>query len=508
MIPQTNGQSAEEPLPSNRNIPIIVDYGEGLGKALMEACLEVLQAAGAEIAIQRFDSSAVGDLPAATYAGWNHLHSPAVIYRAPSFAQSDETVGPVDPGLKYSLNLFANIVPCTAYAPTATPGRTATDVVIICPIANSDCDDGKSYQLNEEQKDGFQSLHPDDERSLRYSLAFCRANGRKKIAYLEGGRPSIRRNAHWSNALANIPADYPEIEPRQVAIDEGIVTLVETPNAFDVAVVPSAHGDLLFKVATRIAGCRALTPSVLLGERGAIFQAFEGGCPLRDKTDYANPSGVLLAGVMMLSHIGQTAVAERVYGAWLRTIQDGVHTHDLFYEDRSRQPAGTKAFAKAVIDRLKQPAALPLSEKAPSVLATLNPPLSDFDNSAQREIAGIDVFVKWSGNDPKMLAQTMGSAANSSFRLAAIANQGIEAWPNRWSCIFFSAVWQCRYLAHENKQFNEAMIVELLRNLVAAGVHAVKTENLYADDAPRGTLAIGALGISRAQGLLSIYAGH
>ena len=78
------------------------------------------------------------------------------------------------------------------------------------------------------------------------------------------------------------------------------------------------------------------------------------GQPRRAGQDVANPSGLLLGAVQMLVHIGQKDIAEKVHNAWLKTLEDGVHTYDIYDEQVSKQKVGTRAFADAVIERLGQ----------------------------------------------------------------------------------------------------------------------------------------------------------
>src|SRR5206468_12394527 len=96
-----------------------------------------------------------------------------------------------------------------------------------------------------------------------------------------------------------------------------------------------------------------------IGENIAMFEAIHGSAPRRAGQNLANPTGLLLGAIMMLVHIGQTSTAERVHNAWMRTIEDGVHTYDIFDEGVSKQTVGTKEISKAVVDRLgKKPGTL------------------------------------------------------------------------------------------------------------------------------------------------------
>src|SRR5437879_6607764 len=110
--------------------------------------------------------------------------------------------------------------------------------------------------------------------------------------------------------------------------------------------------DVRSYVATHISGSVGFSGSANIGENIAMFEAIHGSAPRRAGQNLANPSGLLMGAIMMLVHIGQTNTAERVHNAWLRTIEDGVHTYDIYDEQTSKQKVGTKEFAKAVVERL------------------------------------------------------------------------------------------------------------------------------------------------------------
>src|SRR5208337_2755921 len=137
-------------------------------------------------------------------------------------------------------------------------------------------------------------------------------------------------------------------------VDIGAAKLADTPNEFDVVVLPNLYGDILSDVAAQIAGSVGLAGSANVGEQCAMFEAIHGSAPRRAGQNLANPSGLLLGAVLRLVHIDQPEVAERVHNAWLRTIEDGIHTYDIFTEGVSTQKVGTKEFAQAVIARVGQ----------------------------------------------------------------------------------------------------------------------------------------------------------
>ena len=151
-----------------------------------------------------------------------------------------------------------------------------------------------------------------------------------------------------------VAAEYTDIENEHWIVDIGAAKLADTPEAFDVLVMPNLYGDVLSDVAAQIAGSVGLAGSANIGEHVSMFEAIHGSAPRRAGQNLANPSGLLLGAVMMLVHVGLTEHAERVHNAWLRTIEDGIHTYDIYDEKVSKQKVGTKEFAEAVVERLGQ----------------------------------------------------------------------------------------------------------------------------------------------------------
>jgi isocitrate dehydrogenase len=143
-----------------------------------------------------------------------------------------------------------------------------------------------------------------------------------------------------------IGVEYPEIEKEHWIVDIGAAKMADTPEAFDVIVMPNLYGDILSDVAAQIAGSVGLAGSANIGEHGAMFEAIHGSAPRRAGQNLANPSGPA-AGLGDDAGAHRSAdVAERVHNAWLRTMEDGVHTYDIFREGISKQKVGTKEFAR------------------------------------------------------------------------------------------------------------------------------------------------------------------
>lgn len=181
---------------------------------------------------------------------------------------------------------------------------------------------------------------------------------------------------------------------------------------------------------------------------------------------------------MMLNHIGQTGVAEKIHNAWLRTIEDGIHTYDIFTEGVSKQAVGTKEFAEAIIENLgKQPSRLQAVSYSNNTVLHL--PKYKRKPGAKKELAGVDVFVQWNGSEPNELAFLLKQIETQDAVLKMITNRGIKVWPGGFKETFCTDHWRCRFMTEDGNKFSKENIIQLLQNAELHNIDTIKTENLY-----------------------------
>jgi isocitrate dehydrogenase len=254
--------------------------------------------------------------------------------------------------------------------------------------------------------------------------------------------------------------------------------------------MPNLYGDILSDVAAQIAGSVGLAGSANIGESCAMFEAIHGSAPRRAGKNLANPSGLLLGAVLMLVHIDQAEVAAKVHNAWLRTIEDGVHTYDVFTEGVSAEKVGTKEFASAVIARLGQ---------KPNILKPVTyahrPPAAVVKAQAERpavamELKGIDVFVYWPSRNANALADAVGKLAGDGIKLQMIDNRGVKVWPAGRAETFCTDSFRCRFMA--DGATDMAKLLAVAGRINGAGIDIAVTETLRNFDGQAGfTLAQG-----------------
>lgn len=322
---------------------------------------------------------------------------------------------------------------------------------------------------------------PGCEKIIRYAFEYAKVYGRKKVTCFTKDNIMKQTDGLFHQVFDEIALEYPEIENEHWIIDIGAAKMADTPEVFDVIVTLNLYGDVLSDVAAQIAGSVGLAGSANIGEECAMFEAIHGSAPRRAGQNMANPSGLLEGAVMMLNHIGQTEVAERVQNAWLKTIEDGIHTYDIYKEGISKQKVGTREFAQAVIANLgKKPSLLKEVSYAKDVV--LNLPKYIKKPSATKELVGVDLFVHWNGTDPNELAQKLQSLNSENKHLTMITNRGIKVWPDGFKETYCTDHWRCRFKPTNGKLLDKSEINTLLSNALTAEIDVIKTENLYEFD--------------------------
>jgi isocitrate dehydrogenase len=250
--------------------------------------------------------------------------------------------------------------------------------------------------------------------------------------------------------------------------------------------MPNLYGDILSDVAAQIAGSVGLAGSANIGVKYAMFEAIHGSAPRRAGQNLANPSGLLLGAVMMLVHIGQEDIAERVHNAWLRAIEDGVHTYDIYTEGVSKKKVGTKEFAQAVVSRVGQkPQKLRevVYKKGPSQMGQN---VAAGSGSA-KETVGVDVFIDWTAGTAAELGPVIENITGPDLKLVMIDSRGTKVYPDGFPDTTTSDMWRCRFMAKaDNAAVSHDQIIGLLQRFNGAKIDFIKTENLCTFDGKAG----------------------
>jgi len=474
-------------------VPITVAHGDGIGPEIMQATLHILKEAGARIEIETIEIGEkvylAGNSAGIEPSAWESLRRTKVFLKAPITTPQRGGFKSLNVTVRKTLGLYANVRPCVSYHPFVKTKHPNMDVVIV----RENEEDLYACIEHRQTEQVMQCLklisRPGSEKIVRYAFEYARRNNRKKVTCFTKDNIMKMTDGLFHKVFDEIAAEYADLENEHWIVDIGAAKLADTPTAFDVIVMPNLYGDVLSDVAAQIAGSVGLAGSANIGENVSMFEAIHGSAPRRAGQNLANPSGLLLGAVLMLVHIGQADVAERVHNAWLRTIEDGVHTYDIYSEGVSSQKVGTKEFSDAVVERLGQ---TPQTLKAVSYNKESGEPFSSARAATERprakkDLVGVDVFLDWSEGSANQLGETLAPLAGDRLKLNMISNRGVKVWPGGNSETFCSDHWRCRFTSPtEGEMVSHAQIIELLQRIADAGLDFIKTENLCNFDGERG----------------------
>src|SRR5687767_269702 len=402
---------------SNR-IPITVAHGDGIGPEIMVATLHILQAGGAAVDIETIDIGErvylAGNSAGIEPSAWESLRRTKVFLKAPITTPQGGGYKSLNVTVRKVLGLYANVRPCVSYHPFVDTKHPVMDVVIVRENEEDLYAGIEHRQTNQVVQCLKLISRPGSEKIVRYAFEYARRNNRKKVTCFTKDNIMKLTDGLFHKVFDEIAKEYPQIENEHWIVDIGAAKLADTPEAFDVIVMPNLYGDVLSDVAAQIAGSVGLAGSANIGEHVSMFEAIHGSAPRRAGQNLANPSGLLLGAIMMLVHVGLTEHAERVHNAWLRTIEDGIHTYDIYDDKVSKQKVGTKEFAEAVVARLGQtpqilkPRKYSKGEESMSRATSANMP------APQKDLVGVDVFLDW----------TKGSANDLGEGLSRLSGDG------------------------------------------------------------------------------------
>jgi len=466
--------------------PITVAYGDGIGPEIMQATLDILEAAGAQLDIETIEIGEKvylsGNTAGIAPSAWESLRRTKVFLKAPITTPQGGGFKSLNVTTRKMLGLYANVRPCVSYSPYVDTKHPNMDVVIVREN-EEDLYAGIEHQQTPEVVQCLKLIsRPGTEKIVRYAFEYARRYGRKKVTCFTKDNIMKQTDGLFHKVFDELAAEYPDIVNEHWIVDIGAAKLADTPEAFDVIVMPNLYGDILSDVAAQIAGSVGLAGSCNIGEEVAMFEAIHGSAPRRAGQNLANPSGLLLGAVMMLVHIGQGPMAEKVHNAWLKTLEDGVHTYDIFEEGVSTEKVGTREFAQAVIARLGQmPEKLKPVSYATATDAGFTVKLKP-TQPVRMETVGVDIFLYHPDRDPNKLGESLKGFRVGNMDLTMITNRGVKVWPGGFAETFCTDHWRCRFKSEEFKPSSYAEIIRLQQELTGAGFNIIKTENLCTFD--------------------------
>ncbi len=468
-------------------VAITVAYGDGIGPEIMAATIDILKEAGANLDIEEIVIGEQiynkGISTGIEEKSWESLKRTKVFLKAPLTTPQGGGVKSLNVTTRKMLGLYANVRPCVAYHPWVKTKHPGMNVVIIREN-EEDLYAGIEHQQTPQVAQTLKLIsRPGCEKIIRYAFEYARTYKRKKVTCFTKDNIMKITDGLFHKIFDEIAPQYPDIENEHWIVDIGCAKLADTPENFDVVVLPNLYGDILSDMSAQIAGSVGLAGAANIGTEYAMFEAIHGSAPRRAGQNMANPSGLLLSAVMMLVHIQQAEMASRVHNAWLCALEDGVHTYDIYKEGISKQKVGTKEFAQAVMQRIgKEPQQL-----KPAKYNDYPRQSSEFTLSRQKEckkeVVGVDIFLYDNKRTAEEIGQILTKACTSKLTLKIISNMGSKMWPDvNFLTQSKSDQWRCRFYGRDVRHSD---IIEVLSNVEKSGLDFIKTEQLMEFDNQR-----------------------
>ena len=483
---------------TDKKVKIAVAKGDGIGPEIMDATLKILEAAGASIQPEYIEIGEnvylSGNTSGIQEEAWNIIDEAKVILKAPITTPQGKGYKSLNVTLRKSLALFSNVRPVNALHPYVQTNFPKMDVVIIREN-EEDLYAGIEHQQTQEVVQCLKLItRPGSEKIVRYAFEYAQAYGRKKVTCMVKDNIMKLTDGLFHQVFKEISAEYPDIISESQIIDIGSARLAANPENYDVIVTSNLYGDVISDIAAEIAGSVGMAGSANVGLNVAMFEAIHGSAPDISGKNIANPSGLLNGAVMMLSHIGQTEVADKIKNAWLTTIEEGYHTADIFQEGQSVKKVSTSEFAEEVIARLGQKPKQLKESKLASGAGTINIPSYE-RKVVDKKLVGVDVFIDWSGSNPDEIGNNLHAVNSAKMKLKMITNRGVKVFPNGLKETYCTDHWRCRFVSSEaiiqtGKPHYPTVeydhVLTLLTDLSNAGFDVIKTENLYEFGGKRG----------------------
>lgn len=484
-----------------KTLPIVVAKGDGIGPEIMDATLKILEAANVKIEAEFIEvgekAYLEGNPTGISQESWDAIQKHKVILKAPITTPQGKGFKSLNVTIRKTLGLFANIRPAVSYHPFVRTAHTKMDVIVVREN-EEDLYAGIEHQQTDEVTQCLKLIsRPGSEKIIRYAFEYARKFNRKKVTCLVKDNIMKITDGLFHQIFKTVAKEYPEIEADSQIIDIASARIANRPETYDVIVTSNLYGDIVSDITAEISGSVGLAGSSNIGKEYAMFEAIHGSAPDIAGQGIANPSGLLHGAIQMLQYFGEAEKAAYIHNAWLRTIEDGMHTGEIYNPEISKKKCNTMEFADAVIERLGQEPqkfekiTFNESEDSRITVKETKYPASD------KKLVGVDLFFDFKGGNANEFGDAVKKASDGLLQMMIITNRGVKVYPDGLESTFCSDHWRVRFLAKnaQNDDYptiSHAEIIELLTQLNKEKFDVIKTENLYTFD--------GKIGFSLGQG--------
>lgn len=416
--------------------PITIAYGDGIGPEIMDSAIEILTKAGAKLSFNTIEVGKniyqkgfnSGLMPSA----WDELNNSKILLKAPITTPQGGGYKSLNVTLRKKLGLYANVRPVSSFHPFIKTNFPKLDVVVIREN-EEDLYAGIEHQQTSQTIQCLKLITKKGcEKIIRYAFEYAVNNNRQKVSCFSKDNIMKLTDGLFHKTFDEIAKEYPQIQTDHYIIDIACARLATKPEIFDVIVTMNLYGDIISDIVAEISGSVGLAGSANIGNEFAMFEAIHGSAPDIAGKDLANPTGLIQASIMMLNHLNQNQCANLIQNALYRTIEDGIHTADIFNHEISKKLVGTKEFTKAVINNFNnKPTKFKIANYSPDKPSSsnhLNHNQLSSTTTVLKKLIGFDLFIDWS-QDFSQLLNSLKKLESEIFEIKMISAMGLLLWP-------------------------------------------------------------------------------
>src|SRR5207245_1102383 len=299
--------------------------GEGIGPEVSTATRRILEASGVEIAWEEISGRAgesADQGQRVNQAAIDSVRRNRVALKGPMATAIAGGAPSVNVALRKSLDLYANLRP-VKNIPGVKSHFEDVDLIIV----RENTEDLYSGLEHEVVPGVVESLKIITEKAstriARFAFDYARRRGRKKIHAIHKANIMKLSDGLFLRSARTVAAQFPEIQYKELIVDNACMQIVMDPLQFDVLLLPKLYGDVMSDLAPGLVGGLGVVPSANIGDECAMFEAVHGTAPDIAGKDLANPTALLMSALLMLDHLGARPAAARIEVALLNTYRDG-----------------------------------------------------------------------------------------------------------------------------------------------------------------------------------------
>ncbi|HKS82358.1 MAG TPA: isocitrate dehydrogenase (NAD(+)) [Candidatus Acidoferrales bacterium] len=323
--------------------------GDGIGPEVSAAVKKILAAAGVEIAWEEIPARAEFERRGIDFMQSgvvDSIRKNRVALKGPMKTEVAAGARSINVGLRQALDLYANLRPIKNLV--GVQSRFNDVDVVLVRENTEDLYAGLEHTVVPGVVESLKIItEKASTRIAHFAFEYARKHGRKKIHGIHKANIMKLSDGLFLNSIRKVAPEYPEVEYKELIIDNACMQMVLDPHQFDMLLLTNLYGDIMSDLAAGLVGGLGVVPSGNIGENAAIFEAVHGTAPDIAGKGTANPTALLMSAIMMLDHLGELPAARRVETALHKVYREGrILTRDVGGK------ASTADFTQAVIDDL------------------------------------------------------------------------------------------------------------------------------------------------------------